>query len=101
MFDDRQELVCKCGHLRCLNPLHYQVVEKEQRVLNYNKSEVDELESMLELDKLDKLGFIAYFEEFNTNNPLPAEMVDFFVACNRKLKKGRRKPLEESLLDEM
>lgn len=101
LLDDKHELVCKCGQARCLNPLHWTVIEKENRVLKYNKDEVADLETVLDLDRLDQIGFIAYFEEFNTGNPLPADMVDFFVACNRKLAKGRRKLLGESLLDEI
>lgn len=101
MLDNRHQLVCKCGQPHCVNPLHYQVVEKKKRVLKYNRSEVEELETMLDLERLEALGFVAYLDEFNTGNPLPADPVDFFIACNRKLTKGRREPLEEDILDEV
>lgn len=87
-----------CGQNRCLNPLHYNVIEKPKNILEYDKDEVEDLEPLIDVATLLDIGFRNYFEAFNTGNPLPARAVDFFVACNRRLTKKKQQPLNENLL---
>ena len=87
-----------CSQNKCLNPLHYNVIERPKNTLDYDEDEVEDLEALIDIATLLDIGFKEYFEAFNTGNPLPARAVDFFVACNRKLTKKRQQPLNESLL---
>lgn len=99
LLNDNNRLVNECKQKLCLNPLHYIVKEKPKRILNINKTEVDELATMIDLGSLEDLGFENYLESFNMGNPLPARAVDFFAACNRQLGKARKPLLDESILD--
>lgn len=87
-----------CGQNRCLNPLHYHVVDKPKNTLDYDIDEVEDLETLIDVATLLDIGFKEYFKAFNTGNPLPARAVDFFVACNRRLTKKKQQPLNENLL---
>lgn len=81
----------------CFNPLHYgQPMEKD--LVPSSLEEVIELTEMVNLNELKDLGFDAYLELFNKDNPLPAKRKDFYIACNRKLHRKNLATLPESLL---
>lgn len=100
LMDDRQELVRVCGQKTCLNPLHYTVKDKCKIPEGIDMDEVEALEPMIDLDELELRGFNEYLRTFNLTNALPARDIDFFVACNRKLKKKGKETLDIGLLDD-
>ena len=87
--------ICKVDG--CFNPLHYmQPIGKD--LVPSSLDEVVELTEMVNVNELKDLGFDDYLELFNKDNPLPAKRKDFFIACNRKLRRKNLPPLPESLL---
>lgn len=87
--------ICKVDG--CYNPLHYmQPIEKD--LVPSSLDEVVELTEMVNVNELNDLGFEAYLELFNKDNPLPAKKKDFFIACNRKLHRKNLPALSENLL---
>lgn len=87
--------ICKVDG--CFNPLHY-VQPIEEDLVPSSLDEVVELTEMINVNELKDLGFDDYLELFNKDNPLPAKRKDFFIACNRKLRRKNLPPLPESLL---
>lgn len=100
LLDDDHNLVRKCSQEHCLNPLHYALEKKFDIKHKINKDEVDELVTLLDLKTLEEMGFEYYLESFNMGNPLPARAVDFFAACNYKLKKAHKPLLGAEVLDD-
>lgn len=76
-----------CNVKYCLNPFHYEVVWKDSWVdiPDERKVEIEELSMLIDINRLQTMGFRAYLEDFNEDNPLPADKRDFFMACNRRL----------------
>ena len=97
ILDFESELKRECSQRHCLNPLHYNTVSRQ-----WNDLESDEVEAlyfMIDMDSLEVIGFEKNFEAFNMGNPLPAKECDFFVACNRKLKKANKPLIKKGLYD--
>lgn len=92
-----QKPVKICGVNKCYNPLHYaQNLGKD--LVPSSLDEVLELTEMVNVDELKDLGFESYLELFNKDNPLPAKKRDFFIACNRKLRKKGLPALSDSIM---
>lgn len=86
-----------CGVDGCFNPLHYS--QKLGRdIVPSSLDEVLELTEMIDVNELKDLGFENYLEMFNKDNPLPARKRDFFIACNRKLRRRGLPALADSVL---
>lgn len=99
-LDPGEELHRTCSTRYCCNPLHYSVVRVEnlEKVDSVNFLEVEELATMIDCGLLRKMGFVKYFKMFNTGNPLPADINDFYTACNLVLKKNRKRLLPVSVI---
>lgn len=89
-----------CGVSQCCNPLHYTVVHVEElnKLENLDMLEIEELAEMIEVNLLHKMGFSGYFKYFNFENPLPAEVHNFYTACNIALKRSHKRLLPASVI---
>lgn len=89
-----------CGIDGCCNPMHY-IQGIENDLIPTSLDEILELTEMVNVNELKDLGFDSYLELFNKDNPLPAKKSDFFIACNRKLRRKNLPPLPDSVLLEI
>lgn len=87
-----------CSSKRCYNPVHYHLVLDEGEPTEESLAEIEDLAMVIDLDDLQEMGFARYFLYFNQDNPLPAKKMDFYIACNRKLRKHKKPPLGEEVL---
>lgn len=82
-----------CSKAGCVNPFHYRPVQAIDLNLDpQQESEIEELTSLIDINELQVMGFDSYLEQFNRTNLLPAQPLDFFLACNRALNRVH-KPL--------
>ena len=95
---DIVQRVCRAG--QCCNPLHYAVVHVEElsNLENLDMLEIEELAEMIEVNLLQKMGFSGYFKHFNFGNPLPAEIHNFYTACNIALKRKHKRLLPATVI---
>lgn len=89
-----------CSCRTCYNPFHYYQTLQQGEVSRENLIEIEELTDMINLGELQEMGFARYLAYFNQDNPLPAEKVDFYIACNRKLRANKQPLLARGELDE-
>lgn len=89
-----------CNNKNCYNPFHYCQLQEVGDVSKENLIEIEELTEMINLDELQEMGFKRYLLYFNEDNPIPAKKLDFYLACNRKLRSNGLTPLPKGELDE-
>lgn len=90
-----------CSQSGCVNPFHYKLAQTvDLKLDSQQESEVDELTKMIDVNELQVMGFDSYLDAFNRNNVLPAERLDFFLACNRALNRVHKPVLDWSIYDD-
>ena len=89
-----------CSCRTCYNPFHFYQTLQQGEVSKENLIEIEELTDMINLEELQEMGFARYFAYFNEDNPLPAQKIDFYIACNRKLRANKQPLLARSELDD-
>lgn len=99
-LDPGDEIHRICNTRYCCNPLHYSIVQVEnmEDLENINVLEIEELSELIDVELLRKMGFSGYFKYFNTGNPLPAELSDFYTASNIALKRNHKRLLPVSII---
>lgn len=88
-----------CNCRGCYNPFHYHQVVDEGEISEENFEEIEALMIMIDEKELLDMGFNRYFEFFNKDNPLPAKKLDFYIACNRKMRKLKLPTYGKEVLD--
>ena len=99
-LDRGDDIHRNCSTRFCANPLHYTIVKiaTMEKLENIDISEIEELSELVDVKLITKLGFKNYFRLFNSNNPLPAKVQDFYAACNIALRREGRKLLPTAVL---
>lgn len=89
-----------CTNKNCYNPFHFCQLQEVGDVSKENLIEIEELFDMINLDELQEMGFKRYLLYFNEDNPIPAKKLDFYLACNRKLRSKGLSPLPKEEMND-
>lgn len=99
-FDKGDELHRNCNTRYCANPLHYTIVKvaSMEKLEDVDIVEIEDISEMVDVKILKRLGFKSYFKYFNSGNPLPAKIQDFYAACNIALRRHNMRLLSVGVL---